>query len=158
MTYVTHTNLWRETAIEFAKDFGRTIDYMETRQDIDREKLAFCGFSMGASEGPRLAALEPRVKTCVLLSGGAYERQWLPEVDPFNFATRVRMPVLMVNGKYDVVFPLDGSQIPLFKALGTAEKDKRHIVLEAGHGLMNQEVVRDILGWFDRYLGPVRTQ
>ena len=28
-----------------------------------------------------------------------------PEVDPFNYAPRVRLPVLMLNGRYDLVCP-----------------------------------------------------
>jgi len=152
------THQWAEVFIQQVKDLRRSIDYLETRPDVDREKLAFCGMSMGAGEGPRLVALEPRIKACVLFYGGAYEREWLPEVDPFNFASRVRAPVLMVNGKYDVVFSPEGSQVPLFHALGTAEKDKQLILLETGHASMTREIVKESLAWFDRYLGPVHTQ
>jgi hypothetical protein len=45
----------------------------------------------------------------------------------------MKKPVLMVNGRYDYVFPLEKSQEPLFKMLGTPEKDKEHIVLETPH-------------------------
>jgi hypothetical protein len=53
---------------------------------------------------------------------------------------------------------LEGSQIPLFQVLGTPENNKKHFVIEAGHGMMNQEVIKESLAWLDRYLGPVRTR
>ncbi len=155
--YLTQPNVWRELAIQWFKDLGRSIDYLETRPDIDREKLAYEGLSMGAAEGPRLMALEPRLKAGVLQGGGALERH-AAEVDAFHFAPRSRAPTLMVNGRDDFLFPLETSQIPLFRLLGTPEKDKRLFVVEGGHAPLTQEVVRETLGWLDRYLGPVKTR
>jgi hypothetical protein len=62
----------------------------------------------------------------------------------------------MVNGRYDFIHPLETSQIPLYQLLGTPEKDKRRLVVEGGHALLNQEIIRESLEWLDRYLGPVR--
>jgi dienelactone hydrolase len=149
---------WRGLAIEMAKDLGRSLDYLKTRPDIDHEKLGYCGLSMGAVEGSRMITLQPRLKVGLLLFGGCWERGWPAEVDPFNFAPRVRVPILMVNGKNDTIFPLYSSQVPLFQVLGTPEKDKKHIVMDGGHTLLNQEVIREVLAWLDRYLGPVRTR
>jgi hypothetical protein len=53
---------------------------------------------------------------------------------------------------------LESSQIPLFQLLGAAGADKRHLVVEGGHAAFNQDVVREALGWLDRYLGPVRAR
>jgi dienelactone hydrolase len=149
---------WRGLAVEMAKDLGRSLDYLETRPDIDHEKLAYCGVSMGAVEGSRMIVLQPRLKAGLLLFGGCWERGWPPEVDPYNFAPRVRVPILMVNGKSDSIFPVYSSQVPLFQILGTPEKDKKHIVMDGGHTLPNQEVIKEVLDWLDRYLGAVRTR
>jgi len=65
------------------------------------------------------------------------------------------MPVLMLNGRYDSVLPVDKSQKPMFKLLGTPEKDKRHILFDSGH-LPREYVNEETLKWMDRYLGPVR--
>ncbi len=86
-----------------AKDLGRSIDYLETRTDIDRERLAFYGVSSGAFLAPPLLAIEHRFKAAVLQGGGLAFDKPLPEVDPFNFAPRVTLPVLMLNGRYDFV-------------------------------------------------------
>lgn len=69
----------------------------------------------------------------VLLGGGFDLGKKLPEVDEINFAPRVTMPALMINGQYDHFFPLESSQKPMFRFLGTPEKDKRHVVFDAGH-------------------------
>jgi energy-converting hydrogenase Eha subunit F len=66
-------------------------------------------------------------------------------------------PVLMVNGRYDYTFSLELSQNPLFAMLGTPNQDKEHIVLETPHDVTEQrpQLVKSVLGWLDRYLGPV---
>ena len=38
---LTATNLYRDHVVDWSKDLGRSIDYLETRPDIDRSKLAF---------------------------------------------------------------------------------------------------------------------
>jgi formylglycine-generating enzyme required for sulfatase activity/dienelactone hydrolase/predicted Ser/Thr protein kinase len=157
-TYRAQPNFFRELAIQWYKDLGRSIDYLETRPDIDREKLAYHGLSFGAAEGPRMMALEPRLKVGVLFWGGAWGRGTPAEVDAFHFAPHSRAPTLMVNGRYDFTFPLESSQLPLFRLLGTPQKDKRHFVIEAGHPALDQEAVREALAWLDRYLGPVKTR
>jgi dienelactone hydrolase len=153
-------NLWREMNLQWSMDLGRTIDYLETRTDMDTAKLAFYGFSMGAAMGPRLVAVEPRIKTAVFLLGGSFERV-PPEVDSWNFASRVRVPVLMLNGRDDFSFPLESSQNPLFEQLGTLAADKKHIVYPGGHNVGNAatrpDFIREFLDWLDRYLGPAGT-
>ena len=70
---------------------------------------------------------------------------------------RVRVPVLMLNGRFDYTFPVDSSQKPYFRWLGTPEKDKRHVVYDAAHDVMvnRTQVVKEVLSWLDQYLGPV---
>jgi alpha-beta hydrolase superfamily lysophospholipase len=106
--------------------------------------------------GPRLVAVEPRIKVAVLISGGTFEK--VPaEVDSLNFASRVKIPVLMLNGRDDFLFPLESSQRPLFRLLGTPAKNKRHLLYAGGHNIIGQlDVMKDILDWLDHYLGPVK--
>ena len=80
-----------------------------------------------------------------------------PEVDGLNFAPRVRVPVLMVNGRYDFGAPFETNQLPLFRLLGSPAKDKKHVVFDSGHVPPWPDVVRETLDWLDRYLGPVTT-
>ena len=65
----------RDVLIQMAKDLGRSIDYLETRPDIDRERLAFYGVSAGAALAPPFLAIEQRFKAAVLQGGGLAFRQ-----------------------------------------------------------------------------------
>jgi dienelactone hydrolase/predicted Ser/Thr protein kinase len=141
------------------KDAARTIDYLETRRDIDTSKLGYLGASLGSIEGMLILGAEPRFKTAILISVGS-QPPVLPEDDPWNYAPRIKIPVLMLNGHDDSLFPVESSQNPLFKALGTPEQDKRHKIYQGGHVdfIDRNEVIKDALDWLDRYLGPVKTQ
>ena len=157
--YKAHPNVYREMAVQWYKDLARSIDYLESRSEFDRERLAYQGISWGACEGPRLLALEPRLKVGVLFWGGAYATGEVPaETDPFHFAPRSLVPTLMVNGRYDFIFPLESSQLPLFDVLGTTKINKRHFVVEGGHAAFDMAVVREALAWLDRHLGPTKTR
>lgn len=150
------TNFYRDHVIAWSKDLGRTIDYLETRQDLRTDRLAYYGLSWGAAQAPIMISMEPRVKLAVLVGGGLDFGKPMPEVDPINFAPRVNVPVLMVNGRYDFFFPTETSQKPMFLSLGTPSKDKRHVVFEAGHVPPNDLMIKEILDWLDRYQGSVR--
>jgi pimeloyl-ACP methyl ester carboxylesterase len=78
-----------------------------------------------------------------------------PEVDQINFLPRVTLPTLMINGRYDFVYPIETCQDPMFRLLGTPTQDKKHVLLDSGHGLPRDRLVQETLPWLDRYLGPV---
>ena len=61
----------------------------------------------------------------------------------------------MVNGRYDYFFPVETSQNPLFRNLGAADADKRHVIFEAGHVPPNDLVMKEVLSWLDKYLRTV---
>jgi eukaryotic-like serine/threonine-protein kinase len=150
-----HTSEGREYMIRWIKDMRRTIDYLETRADIDASALGFYGFSWGGQIAPIALAVEPRIKAAVLDVGGLSTSgpEPLPEVEPFHFLPRVTTPVLMVNGRYDHVFPYETAQLPFFQHLGTAPEHKQHYVSAAAHLVPRDEMVRRALAWYDRYLG-----
>lgn len=150
------TSLYRDHVIDWSKDVGRSIDYLETRSDIDTKHLAFYGASWGAAMGFIMPALEPRFKTNVLLVGGFYLQKTLPEVDQINFISRVTIPTLMLNGRYDFFIPMDTAQIPAFQLLGTPAEDKRQVFYNTGHDIPRVELIREVLSWLDKYLGPVQ--
>ena len=58
----------------------------------------------------------------------------------------------MLNGRHDVVFAYETSQVPFFQQLGTAPADKKHITYTTGHTVPQAALVRESLAWFDRYL------
>jgi dienelactone hydrolase len=146
----------RDVAIQGVKDAARSVDYLETRGDIDHARIAFYGLSWGANRGSRICATEDRFKTCVLLGGGLAAIPQPPEVDGVNFAPRAHAPLLMLNGRYDFDQSSEEQARPLFRLWGAPDKDKRMVIFEAGHLPANlQDLIREILDWLDRYLGPV---
>ena len=60
----------RDRLVQIAKDLSRSVDYLQTRGDIDPDRLAYFGFSWGAMLGPVMTAAEPRFQAAVLLAGG----------------------------------------------------------------------------------------
>jgi len=148
-------NRQRDLVTGWSKDLGRSIDYLETRNDLVRDKVGYCGVSSSAWFGAIQAALEPRIKASILIAGGLVRQRPPPEVDPFHFAPRVKTPVLMINGRYDSHFPVETNQLILFRLLGTPEHDKRHVLFESGHIPPMQGIIKEALDWLDRYLGPV---
>ena len=149
------TSAYRDHVIQWYKDLARSIDYLETRKDIDIRNLGFLGSSWGGAMGMILPAIETRLKANVLIVGGFYLQKAVPEVDQINFVSRIKNPTLMLNGRHDFFLPIETSQIPAFQLLGTPEKDKRQIFYETGHDIPRKEMIREVLDWLDRYLGPV---
>ncbi len=147
--YPSMSSSWRDHVIAWSKDLGRSIDYLETRPDIDSERLAYLGFSWGAAMGPVLVAVEPRIRACVLVVPGLDLRRSRPEVDGLNFAPRVTVPVLMLNGRFDPFSPPQTSQEPMFRLLGTPSQHKRRVVFETGHNIPTNELIRETLDWLD---------
>ena len=144
--------------VERGQDIRRAIDYLESRKDIDPTRIAYLGASWGSGSAPMFLAVEPRFKVAVLQDGGFFVTPALSELNGVNYAPRVRIPVLMINGLYDYFFPLEASQKPMFNLLGTPAADKRHTLLEASHDVspLRQVVMRETLDWLDKYLGPVQ--
>mgnify|MGYP005665000035 CR=1 FL=1 len=146
VTFKQHTIMW-------VNDISRTIDYLETRNDIDSDKMAFYGFSWGGNMGALLPAIETRLKASVLyVSGLAFQRA-LPEADPIHFLPRVKTPTLMINGELDFFFPYSTAQRPFYDLLGTATEHKELYAHPSGHIVPKDVLVSKTLEWLDKYLG-----
>jgi dienelactone hydrolase len=151
--YPNPTNTFREHVIAWTKDVRRMVDYLEIRPDVDRDHTAFVGVSWGAAMAPIYLAVEPRFKAAVIVLGGFYAQRSAPDVDAVNFAPRVTIPVLMLNGRFDFYLPEETTQIPMFNAFGTPAADKRRIVFDSGHNIPRPDLIRESLDWLDKYAG-----
>ncbi len=145
--------VYRDYITQWVKDLSTAIDYLEAREDIDGEKVGYFGVSFGGWTAPVVLAVEPRIGAAVTNVGGLPYRRHIPEGDPINFVTRVRTPFLMINGRYDIVFPYGISQLPMYELLGTDPEHKYHHVAESAHLVPQNEVITQTLNWFDKYLG-----
>ena len=149
----------RNLLIQQVKDLRRTIDYLETRDDIDLDRLAYHGISYGGTRAPYALANENRFRTAILVSAGLVPTQHLPpELHMPDFISRITLPVLMINGRHDFNFPYETSQRPFFELLGTPPENKRLIALDWGHLPPGYtDVIRAMVTWTDRWLGDVET-
>jgi len=150
------TIFYRDHVLMWAKDMRRAIDYLGTRSDIDSTRLAYYGVSWGGYMGGLLPAVEPRFKASVLFVAGLEMERGRPEVEPINFLPRIKIPTIMLNAKYDQIFPTGTAQKPFFQLLGSPPDRKRYVVYEGGHILPRTQLIRESLDWLDKYLGPVR--
>jgi formylglycine-generating enzyme required for sulfatase activity len=156
LTGERYQQAFRQHMHHWHQELGQLVDYLAARPDVDGEKLGYYGSSFGAAAALPLLALEPRFKTAVLVNGGLTFRTLSPEIDLVNYAPRITIPVLLLSGRYDHLFPVESSQKPLLALLGTPADQKRHVLFDAGHGILPRgQSIHEALTWLDRYLGPV---
>jgi len=144
----------RDQMLRWAKEMRRSIDYASTRADVDTTRFGYNGVSWGARLGGTLLAVEPRIRAAVLDVAGLGSYEYRPEEDPVNFLPHIRIPVLVLSGRYDSTFPYVESQKPFMRLLGSAVK--KQIMFDGGHFLPRPMMMEETLKWFDEYLGPVQ--
>jgi len=145
----------RETLIQESKDLGRSIDYLETRADIDSKRIGYMGVSMTGALGVIYTAVESRLKAVVLLDGGMFVEKPLPGTDQVDFAPHLTAPTLLMAGRFDWIFM---GKDALLRMIGTPPGDKSVVILETAHDVSSDRptMVRTVLAWLDKYLGKVR--
>jgi len=88
-----------EYEIPICGDYERAattvVDWVEKRNDLNPDKIAIWGVSLGGYYAPRAAAFEKRLKACIALSGPYEWREiWdgLPELTRETFRVRSHSP------------------------------------------------------------------
>jgi formylglycine-generating enzyme required for sulfatase activity/dienelactone hydrolase len=147
---------FRDLMVLHATELRLGLDYLETRSDIDSDKLAYVGLSWGAGSRLLFAALDDRFKSVVFLGGGIDEtmQPTLPEASNINFAPYIGAPTLLLNGRQDEEHRYDTRALPLWNLL----REPKKFVLVDGAGHVPPAVARvpAINGWLDETLGPPR--
>lgn len=153
---------FREHLPQWVSEMRQSVEFLRSRKDVDAERIGYFGFSQGAMWAPNLLAMEPRAKAAVLLAGGlegpmSNGDTLPPEIDMATYAPRTKVPVLMLNGRSDIRFPYETSQVPLFNLLGSPPGKKKHKTYPGGHSLLGwyDDMVKDTHDWFDEQFGPV---
>jgi predicted esterase len=145
---------YRDNVIDGVKDLRRTIDYLETRSDIDSDTLAFFGYSWGGVNGPVALAQEARLRTAVIDIGLLPPMSNTPEVDPVNALPRVRQPTLMISGEFDPMVPVANAR-RYFTLIGAPPATKRHVIVVGGHFVPRDLLIREVLDWLDKHAKQV---
>jgi dienelactone hydrolase len=136
-------------------DWGVTLDILGQLDDIDGERVAYVGFSMGTRFGlPYVAAAGGRLRCAVLGKNGM--RQSSSMATAANMAARferdapnINLPLLFHVQWDDELFPRDG-QFELFDLFGTS--DKRLIAFPGPHGAAAPEAVQAWCAFVTRHL------
>ncbi len=147
---------FRDLMVLNATELRLGIDYLETREDIDTDKLAYVGLSWGAGSRLPFAAIDDRYRSVIFIGGGIDERMQptLPEANSINFAPYIKAPKLLLNGTNDEEHRYYTRALPLWNLL--REPKKLVLVEGAGHVPPLEARVPAINQWLDETLGPVR--
>ena len=144
-------------------DLRRAVDFIETREELDAQRIGYYGISLGGITGTIFCGIDDRIKVpIVALAGGQlnllYEKEALTKeakdfvsiIEPLNFVKQIApRPFLMLNAKNDEIVPPLMSTL-LFKA---AQEPKEIIWYDAKHRDAPLDIIfGDGLNWFKKYL------
>lgn len=154
----------------------RTIDYLLTRPDVDKRRIACVGLSVGGLRSCHLAALDDRIRAAVVVGWmasfpyqlkkhilntightkvvpGLYKYLDYPDVVSLAAPT----PLLVINGKRDGLFQTDGVQASFDKlhacyAKAGAPDRTRTSWYDTPHEF-NVEMQQEAWAWLRKWLG-----
>lgn len=152
----------------------RAIDYLETRPEVDSERIGMTGRSGGAAMTWFTAAIDTRVKVAVPVMGiSTYAANVAANTQRHHCdcmfivnsyrhgmlhqgALIAPRPLLMAHGKHDRLFPVPGYEEfeekvgGLYASYGKRD-DFKNIVVDSGH--KDSDFLRKTaIEWFDKYL------
>jgi formylglycine-generating enzyme required for sulfatase activity/pimeloyl-ACP methyl ester carboxylesterase len=149
---------FRDLMVLHATELRLGMDYLETRDDIDMQRLAYVGLSFGAGSRLVFAAVDQRFRSVVFIGAGIDERvhPTLPEAANFNFAPYIKPPKLVINGRQDEEHPWTTRALPLWNLL----RGPKELVLidGVGHHPPAEQRVPPIQAFLDKTLGAVATR
>jgi dienelactone hydrolase len=171
-------NLWLGRTLwgMMLRDEQCLIDYLETRPEVDRRRIAATGMSMGCTRSWWLAAIDERIQAIVgvacftryqeliahanLAKHGIY--YFVPGIlQHFDteaiYALVAPRPMLMLSGDQDGGAPTDGVQVleskvgAVYRLYGQPERFRSIVYADTGHEYL-PEMKDEMLAWFKRYL------
>ncbi|HEY2337295.1 MAG TPA: alpha/beta fold hydrolase [Burkholderiales bacterium] len=147
---------------DYERAGSAVVDWIEKRNDLDRERIAIWGVSLGGYYAPRAAAYEKRFKACIALSGPFdWALIWdaLPDLTRETFQVRshsktpeaakasaakltlreaaknIRCPLFIVAGRQDRLVPASHAEMLAKAAAGPVEL---LMVEDGGHNANNR--------------------
>ncbi len=130
------------------QDYMRGIDFLETRDDIDTNKVGVYGLSMGGEVAFILTGLEKRIKVAVTGVAVVYGNE-NSITNAYNFAPRItNKPFLMLMGDNDGYYtPEMATQ--LFSSIGG---DQNQLIIFEGRHKIPLSFVPTVADWFEKKL------
>lgn len=153
----------REVVTQSVFDLRRALDFIESREDLDHNRVGYFGISLGGMIGTILSGVDDRIKAPVIaLAGGGMSlmfglqalseenKNYLSIMDPIHYVEQITpRPLLMINAESDEVIPPSTSRSLYKKA-----KDPRKIIwYPATHKTIPiEKAYQEGISWFDEYL------
>lgn len=153
----------RDIITQTVFDLRRSIDFLETRVEIDKDRIGFFGISLGGIIGTIFSGVDKRVKVPVIaLAGGNLSlmfgldafteetKDFFSIIDPINFVQEIApRPLLMINAENDEVIDPLTSKL-LFRK---AKQPKEIIWYPSKHrDLPIEEAYPSGIAWFQKHL------
>jgi dienelactone hydrolase len=150
-TVPSDVNDLRDLLIRWTTEQRRMLDALAKRDDIDAQRVAVVGASMGAVAAIALAAVDDRPQVVVPAVAPLAGRDRVPvaAVSPFTFAAALRKPTLLLMETKDTYYTADDAR-RLFVRIADARKEL--FFYESGHDLP-VEWKTNAVEWIVKYLG-----
>ena len=159
-------------------DYRRGLDFLETRPEINQDAIVYLGGSMGGILGIVIVGEDKRIDAAVItVAGGSWMgmvrntidpaakeikkfrvengltwdemQRFFDPVDPINYVGAISpRPLLMINGKHDIVVSPRTTK-NLWRRAG---EPKEIWWLNYGHGLPYEELFPKVLQWLHKVL------
>ncbi|MCM4151627.1 hypothetical protein DHD05_08500 [Arenibacter sp. N53] len=159
----TYKHWTRDIISQTVFDLRRAVDFIETREELDAQRIGYYGISLGGITGTIFCGVEERIKVPVVaLAGGQMNllykenalskeaKDFVSIVEPLNYVKEIApRPFLMLNAKNDEIVP------PLMSKLlyNGAKEPKEIIWYDAKHRDAPLDIIfGDGLNWFKKYL------
>jgi dienelactone hydrolase len=166
----------RADQIQLMVDLRRAVDLLQSRDDVDDNRIAYIGVSYGAAMGGLLAGIEDRIAAFVLASGdgglvshftgtGAYahgplsklpparRKRWLDAmrpIEPIRWIGRAHAPILFLSGRNDELAPPADAR--KYQQAAHEPKDVRWY--DSGH-ILPPKAMCDAARWLEERIGLV---
>jgi dienelactone hydrolase len=152
----------------------RSLDYLETRPEVDKTRFGITGRSGGGAYSWFTTALDPRIKVAAPVAGitdlhnhvidgtveGHCDCMFFVNTYAWDYpmlaACAAPRPILIVNTDHDTIFPLDGvfrthtKVASLYKDLGAP--NDLGLVIGPGPHKDTQDLQIPVFRWFNHYL------
>jgi dienelactone hydrolase len=152
----------------------RTVDYLVTRPEVDRDRIGCIGLSIGAFRAAHLAALDSRIKASVIVCWMTSFSRQLNRLNGIDFVNTVPglfhkldYPDVVSMGMPAATLVVSGSQDTLFDEIGVKEAARKVQACYAKAGIpqkfrfslyaapheFNAEMQAEARNWLSNWLG-----
>ncbi len=167
----------RENFIQSTVDLRRGIDVLQSRSEVDPNRIAYVGHSSGAHWGAILSAIDRRLKTVVLMAGVPSEKTILQDSDdPDYVGFRQSTPKEELDKYFKIITPLDAinyvphsrptpllfqfarferyfNEAAMRQYARAASEPKLVLWYDTGHELNDARSLIDRANWLRRHIG-----